>query len=126
MSETINGDQIKPVRVWWSDPNSAVTTAAYATLHSGMLGTLQGYTAGNKRCLILLRETAGQNVMYSIDVSLDGINWVNLKTNVDLPANQIAYETLTDAWEQLRTQIIDKVPGTHGAVTETRFGYTIT
>lgn len=116
----------KPLRVWSSATPTMATVAAYVTLHSGVLGQIAGSTAGNQKCTILLTETAGNDVKYSVDVSLDNILWINLKTDVVLLANQSAYETLSDPWLYLRTQVKDNVAGVHGSVSEKRYGYTIT
>jgi hypothetical protein len=87
-----------------------VTTNAYATC-------VQINFGGWDRLLMQLSESAGQNVMYSLDASIDGSLWTNLKTNVDLLASGTQWESLTDLWPYVRIQIIDKFSGTHGTVT---------
>jgi hypothetical protein len=92
------------------------TTAAYVTLFAKSIQEARILT-------ILLTETVGQDVMYSVDVSMDNALWINLKTNVVILANTSAFEVLTDPWQYLRVQIIDRVGGTHGSVSATIYGY---
>jgi hypothetical protein len=88
------------------------TTNAYVT----MTGGVWSYFGHNKMTMQFI-ESAGEDTMYSIDGSMDNVNWINLMTDVDLPANTTNRQTFTDLWNHIRVQIIDKVGGTHGAVT---------
>jgi hypothetical protein len=94
---------------WSRTAGPQATTAAYVTLSTGSIAKVQKAT-------LVLTESGGQNTMYSIDASMDNATWVNLMTNVDLPANTTGYEVLSNMWRYLRVQIIDKVAGVHGAV----------
>lgn len=109
MTKTIYPPQ--HIQLPWVEKSTATTatTNAYATLVSFV-------TKDKDKHTFVLRETAGEDVMYEIQGTLDGTNWVTIVTDQDISANGTAYETLTDLWDNVRIRIIDKVGGTHGSV----------
>lgn len=92
-------------------PGSQTTTNIYVDHTRAWI-----WIADLKRITIVLRETNVNNVEYSIDVSSDNTNWVNLKTDQDLIKNTIEYEILENVWRYVRVQIRSDVADTHGTV----------
>jgi hypothetical protein len=115
MSQLVDGDRRPTVfPVWHVDfgyTPSQVTTNAYV-----IYGAAHGWV-GKDKATIMLTETGGANgALYQVQASLDGTNWVTLKTDVALAASAVVYETITDLWTQLRINIIDAIPASHATV----------
>jgi len=63
--------------------------------------------------LIYIKENNVNAITYSIDGSVDRVNWERILTDEAIAKNGADYQTNTDAWKWLRIQIKSTAAGTH-------------
>jgi len=108
---SVNGDW-SPAKnsPYVTETKTQASANAYASMGSIWIGNLTKMT-------ISVRETGGaKDVLFKIDVSMDGTVWKNIMAEDTLSASEHHYETLSDAWRWLRVQIKSALADNHGAV----------
>jgi len=80
---------------------TGVTSAAYVT---AVTLDFQPY---NKMLIHILETGGAESMIYRIQGSVDGTNYVIIVAATNVAASGEEYETFTDAWRRLRVQVID-------------------
>jgi len=93
------------------NPATQTTTNAYVNHTRNFI-----WIADLTKLTIVIRETNVNAITWSIDVSHNSTNWINIKTDQALAKNATTYETLTDVWRYIRLQIKSTVADAHGTV----------
>jgi len=84
-----------PRKGWRLQTGTGTTTASYVT-HDHSIKDFEKIT-------ICIKETGGaQSMYYKIEVSMQKVDWYELKGETSIAANGNVYQTLTDPWRWIR------------------------
>lgn len=92
------------------------TSDAYTSVPDTESGLLYWFCRGFKTKYFVLSATTN-NLLYSIDVSADGSNWFNIKTDQSLTTATKKSETHAEIWPYYRIQVKPAAAGQNGTIT---------